>query len=443
MDNWIEEHERLFSDTGIKLGKILWYLLKATQEMQKKSYSSAEDGKRLTDFGNEVGNDEIYWWIHKKEDNVKELEGKVHETLDSVQELKVATSELNDTGIETYADLVTVLKEFTDAYEPQINTLFEFVCWLDHKDSMAPVMLFAYRVWGSTRISERWVELDAPNLEEEKPRVLELLTEMAYGLFQRYEYMVVSVERNIASDMYDSDPENYSDMSISEAQIMVRTTHRVIEEFAIFFREIRDSLRNIKLEIEKHFAEKNLLKSEVFWKDFINKAKTPGNPESELWDFKESLEMWHTSNPRKSESQIKFCNRVAAFANHRGGAIIIGVTDETRDIVGIPDLENKMKFVSGVIQKRINHRRLDQIIHLHPIRFDQDGETATCLVVAVAQTTEVVSVESNSGGPIYPIRDQTGIKYLDQKEIERRKMHLKGEDNYGFVKDLHGYLLDK
>lgn len=439
------EHERLFSNTGLKLGKTLWYLLNAAQEIDMRSYLAQPNGggKTLTEFGKEVGKDEIYWWIYKKEANVEELQIKVKQTLISLQKLKESANELDPSGIQTYSDLVTMLMKFTEAHKEQIDDLHEFAVWLNRKDSLSPAILFTYRVWGSTRLADRWVKLNAKNISDEPIEVIMRLTEIAYGLFKRYSYTRFSVEMDIGAEIYDRDPENYQSQEIPEDWVVSRTSDKVLKEFSIFFEELRDSLRNIELDIEKYLAEKNLLKSESFWRNFIIKSKTPGRTESILWDFKESIEMWHAPGSQRSKFQIDFCKLVAAFANNEGGAIIIGVTNDTRDIVGIQDLENKMKSILEVIHRWIDYPRKDAVIHLQPVPFDQNGKLPICLVVAIAQTAEVVRVKGESGEYYYPDRVQTGVAYPEPRELETRKMHLKAGDNFGFMKELTAFIHDK
>lgn len=93
MSNPINEHQRLFSDSGLKLGKILYYLLDAHREMDAKCRSSQE-------LLREIGKDEIYWWIYKKEPDVHQLQGRVKQVLVSAQALKEASVGLDGSAID-------------------------------------------------------------------------------------------------------------------------------------------------------------------------------------------------------------------------------------------------------------------------------------------------------------------------------------------------------
>lgn len=442
-NNPYTEHERLFSDTGLKLGKTLHYLLSAEHMMYSKRHVSTTNGNILTEFGKEVGKDEIYWWIYKKETNVQELLEKVRSTLASLQILKESSTKLDSYSIKSYTDLVGVLEKFTEAHRKQIDDLYEFVGWLHKKDPLAPIILFTYRVWGSTRLSDRRIEPQSAHLATATPEVIKLITEIAYGLFQRWGYVRHQVTMDIGADIYDRDPENYHAQEIPEDWIVSRTANEVLGEFAIFFEELRDSLRNIELDIEKYLAEKDLLKSESFWRDFIIKSKTPGRTESMLWDFKESLEMWHAPRPQRAKFKVDFCNLVGAFANNEGGVVVVGVTNDTRSIVGVEDPENKMKSIGEVIYRWVDYPRKEALFHLQPVPFDDNGKLTICLVVAVAQTTEVVRVRGESNQYYYPDRVQTGVAYPEPRTLETRKMHLKAGDNFGFIKEIAAFVYDK
>ncbi|MBI4202469.1 MAG: putative DNA binding domain-containing protein, partial [Chloroflexi bacterium] len=383
-----------------------------------------------------------YWWVYKKEPNAKELQAKATKALGSLQLLKDSANRLDPSEIQTYADLVALLSKFMDAHQEPIAKLYDFVACLHGKDPLAPAILFSYRVWGSTRRSDRWLELNSTDINTESDEVIHGLTEIACGLANCDRYTLRSVEWDIGADLYDSDPEHFQSHEIPESRVVSRTARKVLDEFTEFFEQLRDSLRNIVLDTEKYLAEKNLLKSESFWRKFIMKSKAPGRIEAVLWDFKESLEMWHVSGDQRTKAQVEFCKLVAAFANNEGGAVIIGVTNKTRDIVGVPDLENRIKSVSDVINKWLDYPGKDAVIHLQPVLFEENGKPP-CLVIAIAQAADVVKVRGVLGEYFYPDRDQTGVTNATPDELESRKGHLKAGDNFGFIKELEEFLHDR
>jgi len=69
-------HRELFSGSSLEIGKIHWYIQKANTEMDKKRWIKRKkffEQDKLTDFGKEVGFDEVHWWVFKKETEIKEL----------------------------------------------------------------------------------------------------------------------------------------------------------------------------------------------------------------------------------------------------------------------------------------------------------------------------------------------------------------------------------
>jgi hypothetical protein len=107
-----------------------------------------------TDFGKEVGRDEINWWVFKKEANLNELRQQTERALDAAQTLKKTTDALKDNRPETYEDLLAILRRFADHHAKEIVILHEYVRWLSARDVLAPKILFTYRVWVSTRMGD-------------------------------------------------------------------------------------------------------------------------------------------------------------------------------------------------------------------------------------------------------------------------------------------------
>src|ERR687895_190385 len=105
-----------------------------------------------------------------------------------------------------------------------------------------------------------------------------------------------------------------------------------------------------------------------------------------LWDFKETLPIWHATGDAKERAKIDFTENVASFANAKGGVLIVGVTDrQPRQIVGIGDsrdVENRLKVCRDVLAKHLEYVR--DIVTLKPIRIMTGGTTRTCLAVVVA-----------------------------------------------------------
>jgi hypothetical protein len=52
---------------------------------------------------------------------------------------------------------------------------------------------------------------------------------------------------------------------------------------------VRNSLRNVLLDIGKCVSQRNLMNSDSFWRRFILAAIQSDKHEAQLWDFKETL----------------------------------------------------------------------------------------------------------------------------------------------------------
>ena len=88
-----EEHQRLFSENSLRLGRTLGHLLAAQQALENRMFTSSVVKKGFTrpdstEFGKEVGKDEIHWWIYKKESDLEGLRARVTAALEAAQTLK-------------------------------------------------------------------------------------------------------------------------------------------------------------------------------------------------------------------------------------------------------------------------------------------------------------------------------------------------------------------
>jgi len=440
-------HDKLFSGSSLKIGKIHWYILKADSEMERKCHVKGKIGEIvLTDFGKEMI-DEIHWWVFKKETQIEELLNQTSNTLSSVQKLKEDSLSLKKSCYpESYEELISKIKEFTESHNKEIDALYDYVVWLNKKDILAPSILFSYRVWGATRLSDRTIKIIAATIEDENPKIINITTEIALGLREGplTLYTLHSIYMDISEEIFNSiDPEEYSgSISIPKKRLILQTSHEVLGEFATYFEFLRNSLRNILLDIKKSKAQTELLTKESFWRSFITKAMDDKRVEAQLWDFKETFAMWHLKNKGKEEAEIQFCERVAAFANAKGGVIIVGITDRPpRAIVGIADLENKLKFTKSVLNRYIEYA--GDYIHFQPVMLHDSGNNEkNCFVIVVAQAKGVVSVKDQTGKFSYPLRLETGLERVDRERIRNLKIDV-SKDNHSFISDLDRFIHDK
>jgi hypothetical protein len=443
-------NEVLFSDATIELGEIHWTLLKSASAMDSKRWTvtKATIGSNYedTEFGKEVGRDEINWWIFRKETDVDDLLVKTEQALESAQVLKKASTKLKGTEPGSYRELLVTLKDFAEQHRAEIHSLHDYVGWLLKRDVMAPRILFTYRVWGSTRMSDRHMAVEDEENAKSDMSKLHALTEMVLGVRQGRRLVYDCVYDEVGLEIYESmDLEEVSgnaELVVPESYVLRRTGYEVYENCATYFTEIRNSLRNIELDIENFKEQRDLLQSDKFWREFIEKARGAKTSESQLWDFKETLTIWHVKNdPERREAKVTFAEDVASFANAWGGVLVVGVNDK-REVVGIGEgreLENRLKFARDVVAQHIKYER--EIVSFRQVAVGEKRNEKICLIVVVSQACEAVAVSDGRGRYSYPVRRETGISREDPYDLPVRKLYLKS-DNRDFMHQLKQFIDD-
>jgi hypothetical protein len=450
----------LFSRDSLRLGEIHWYLLKADHEMSARRFRHVSVGSspfyttEQTDFGHEVGRDEIHWWVFRKEGDVEELRSRTERALDAAQALKASSRRLRSNPPSTYKQLVGLLRAFADKHPDEINTLHSYVSWLYDKDPLAPCILFTYRVWSATRLADRDHDIEATSPGAEDPQRIETLTEIVLGLLQRGVYTIDRVRAEIAVEIgeawADREPEDVwfaRPTPIPEKRTQLQTSYETLREFSEYFEFIRNSLQNILVDIEKYIEQRDLMKSDSFWRGFIAKAIASQKAEPQLWDFKETLEMWHVlgRSEEKNKAELKFAETAASFANTRGGVLIVGVSDGLREIKGIGsdrlEIERRLKFARQVLAEHLDCA--SDAIYFHQVTMpDKNSDMRTCLIVAIAQASSPVSVKDKDGRYSYPIRRETGFDRVDKTTLAHEKLNVKA-DNFDFIHDLTVFAYDR
>jgi hypothetical protein len=441
----------LFSDATLALGELHWTILKAARTMDRERWKRVdlEFGSRYddTDLGREIGMDEIHWWIFEKESDPDALLARSKDTLEKAQVLKVAAANLGRIEPDTYEALVLSLRDFAEKHRNEVFLLRDYVKWLASRNLMAPRILFTYRVWGSTRMSDRDFDVDnepTPNADVNKLREI---VEIVLGL-KRYGWPVYErVEAELAYEMFENmAPEEWYEepvVAIPERRVVKQAAREVYAECAIYFSEIRDSLRNIVLDIVKMKEQEELFQSDKFWRDFIHKAVVEKTGERQLWDFKETLTVWHVKNEEeRRKAKVTFAEDIASFANTSGGLLIIGVDDKRR-IVGIgdgKDVENRLKVARDVLAAHIDYRQ--DLASFRQVAVDTEHGEKACLVVVIAQACLPVAVNDGNGRFSFPVRRETGINRVGREDVPVLALHLKS-DNRDFMRDLSQFVRER
>src|SRR5258708_8146702 len=411
-------HAALFSDATLKLGEIHGALLKSAHIMDKERWVPAktESGfttHEWTEFGNQVGRDEINWWIVENENNLDELLAITEEALNAVQVLKTDSAKLKNKEPESYKALLVDLKEFAEQNGVDIDALDKYVGLVEERHPMAPRILFTYRVWGSTRMADREMNLDGEEAGKWKEKTLRALAEIALGVRERGDLVYWDKYNEIGFEIYESlDPETTPpDYEIipPEPRVVRRTADAVYDKCATYFLEIRDSLRNIKLDIEKFKEQQGLYASDEFWRTFITKASQVKTAEPQLWDFKETLTVWHVKNdPERRQAKVALAEDVASLANTSGGVLVVGVNDK-REVVGIGDgrrLENRLKVARDVLEEFLEYGR--EIVTFRQVGMGENRDMV-CLVIVVSQACSSVGASDVEARFSYPVLTELEI----------------------------------
>ena len=430
-----ELHASVINPSSLKLGEVLWFIVKASNMIDELCTSKSKERYVLlsdiepTAFSQEIIGDEIKWWVKKREIDLEELKRHTEETKAAVQKLKEeARKRASRIQVRSYEDLITHFRDFTITHSNDIEILHQYVNWLYQRDHLAPSILFTNKAWSPTRRTERKIEVVALNLADESLDVIHRLTEIALGLYKggpRGRYSIESIYHEIKAEMAGSafgeqDVINNPLMS----KVLTLTINEVLDEFAVFFEKIRNSLRFILGEINEYESTIKFMKSEPFWQKFIAKAIQSPKPEPQHWDFKKTLKMWHTKKePEKSKAKVEFAEDVAAFANSKGGALIIGASNTPVEIDGIGnklEAEGRLKNTPQVLDERVQYST--DVFYFKPVIIkDKNGDDKLCLVIVIPQNKEVVAVKCEYNRYSYPVRKETGLDRISCKEVAKQK----------------------
>ena len=452
-----QNNESLYCPETLRLGEFHWYLLKADRLMAEQTFERYEgdDARpnlhKRTEFGKEVGPDEIHWWVFRREQEIGKLEESTRRALGAAQRLKLAADCLRTNRPKSYGELLDSLRRFAELHTADIDKLVGYVQWLSDRDILAPKILYTYRVWGSTRMGERWASVNSRTAGEEDPRKIQQLAEIVLGLssgrgLTHFETACYEVHEEIWNSMIESQAESEGTaetvVEIPMDRVIPRAAQMIFEDCAIYFAEVRDSLRNILLDAEKFVEQQDVLTSDKFWRAFVGTAIRTQKCETQLWDFKQTLPMWHMeSGPEREKAKLAFAEDVASFANADGGVLLIGVSN-SRAVVGLGqdsrEVENRLKSASDAIARHVEYCR-DLVRFRQVVVPDERGAGNVCLIVIVAQSCEVVGVHDGQGQYTYPIRRETGLARESSKEIITRKMLLKS-DNCDFLRKLQQFV---
>ena len=435
-------HDNLFSGTVMLVGEI--HNIIATAERQMRRKTTKQDPETIfsmqTEFGHEVGQDEILWWVEKKEKKLEELLKNTKSVLVHAQKLKEDSEKLKKTHIkEEYDVLIRKIRKFIDEHTSEISSLHEYVNWLLSKDPLTPSIMFCCPGWGSTRISERRLGSEGRKIVDEDSKIKKC-AEIALGFCILHGYTLGIVYWESVMEQSDT-IEGGLIVHVPKDYLLTRAENEIVDRFSDYFRGIRDSLREIILRIEQKLEKNSFLFRESFIQTFVKKAKEPKRTENNLWDFKQTLGMWEiTEQGPKEEAEFEICDQIGSYANSNGGIIIIGIENADRKVIGLNDLENKIQFLQQVISKYIQYGTDFLEIMQFSLKNSEDTEKQ-CLAIIIAQTKLPVTVNSKNGLTSIPIRLRTGKIRKSYEEVKEMKKDV-ARDNYDFAKSINEFVSD-
>src|SRR5215471_4712717 len=139
-------HADLFTPDTTRVGEILWLLLRAEQDKRALTRREVESGRHeYTELGEEIGRDEIHWWVFKKETDHNTLRGRTDEALQAARRLRAASKAMRR-QMTSYPDLLAALKQFAVDHRADLSVVAEYLNWLRGRNPLAPAILFTYRV---------------------------------------------------------------------------------------------------------------------------------------------------------------------------------------------------------------------------------------------------------------------------------------------------------
>ncbi len=366
---------------------------------------------RRTDFGRLVAEDEIAWWVRERIDSLDVLKARTVEAREALQKLLNDAKALQSKDAPaTYLGLVESVANLCNSRTPQVGTFLDFVKWLQECDERGPSILFTYKIWGSTRLAERDPG-DALDLSDDQQ--VRICTEYALGFRTRFSNTLNKVKMDVTEDKANSiDPETYSGpIEVPYEDIRPRVAVAVTNNLVTYFELLRNSCRDLVVEIGKAEELGALFDSEDFWPAFVREVVKTNRTEETWWDLKQSLGMWSTKGPEKRRKEQDFCKRVAAFANTEGGVIVIGVGDAPRKVFGVEDAENRIKHIYSSIHSHLDIAAPGMKVK-EVLLDDEAGERRACLILGIAKSPHAVPVMDEAGKLSYHERQGPGDRAI-------------------------------
>lgn len=444
ISSWLAAHETLWQlDEFRSLSRFHACIDTADTKIENKTCTEEpveSDGladftrMELTSFGREVGADVPRWWVFAREPDVPELLNDTKQAFPAAQKLVRSAERLcRKPAPAYYENIIQELGDFLRRHKGELESFLAYADHLSAKHELAPAILFSYAVWGSTKRGDRTLDRSSAKGATR----LRLAGELALGIQHRMGPTLFGVWMDLIDEAYEAaGEEEYPWVSASTLLHMVQT--RIRENAIAYFTELRDSLRHIDTLCQEFLQREHLYADDRFARRLLKKISSQkATVETDLWDIKEALEMWSAPSDHKEAATINFVEDVAAFANNRGGFLIVGVTNGTHEIVGVDKAENRIKKIEAVLRKYTD-AQVD-FVRIRAVPFD--GVTKPCIIIVVGKTKMPVGVRQLNNNYSYPLRVGPGIERVSQKQISETKNFMKGTE-FKFASELEAWVSD-
>jgi hypothetical protein len=443
VSSWLHAHNTLWQYAEFRsLGRFHACIDAADVKLLSMTHDEAPSGlgefKRLelTSFGRAVGGDVPRWWVFDRELDVRKLQSETTLTFYSAQTLVRSAEKICRELAPTYNHIIRQLGVFLQRHNREIEALLSYADKLSAKHELAPAILFSYAVWGSTRRADRSLAEYPEQTETDRFRhagELALGIQMRTGPTLRMECLDLLYDAFTAGS--DEEP-----ASISATSLLQVVQWRIRESLVTYFTGLRDSFRHIDTLCQEFAQREHIYADDRFVKRLLKKiSRHTSAIETDLWDITETLQMWAAPSGQRITSEIQFGESVAAFANKRGGIMIIGVTNDTHAIVGVRDPENRIKQIETVLRK---HTDADvDFVRVREVSVDDAGEMKTCVIIVIGQTAVPVGVRQRNNYYSYPLRVGPGFERVSREQIWARKAHMKGT-TFSFAAELAAWVSD-
>lgn len=435
-------HSRLQGTKAVILGEIHLLLEQADCETEKGRPKPANVSEgvevftleelKLSPLENEIGQDAINWWVTRHDPNPTELLERTEQIIPAVGRVKESARKLR-IDVKSYEDIIDKIVEFAERNEKDLGSILQYVEWLRDRAILAPLILYDYQSWGTTRLSEQRAR--AGNELVRDTDSLLRCTEIAVGL-RRLGYTIHDVDVEMMDEIFSSARDEETKLPLPQMEaVLTRTAYKVRYRLFDYLDCLQRAMRNVVVEIKVVQENEAQVENEEFWSDFIQwSVEQP--VETELWDFKATLDIWHVPGDKKADADLELAEDVASYANSRGGVIIVGVTDkQPRRIVGIGQgkLEERIVAAKESIMRHLD-RPVD-FVRICVVRVRLKGKDETCLVIAIKRTKAPVGVRDQAGRFSYPFKIAAGKKRLTWEEVEATKTDVPTE-RFAFIPEL-------